>query len=193
MIADPAKSDGRIRPGDELIEVGGRSLVGLSYSDGVAIIKAVSGAATFKVRKSKNEGDGPAKSLKTDKKVQQPQIVEDDSRPQVVDEDRSNMVGANEDRPEVVNRPNMVDKDIPEVVDEGRPKLVDEDSPKIVDDNMVDKSKSLSSKGGVTDSSVGIKNSEKVTTPIQTCTKEDMLPLTNQPAHSNDSEEQTGE
>ena len=57
---DPARSDGRIQPGDQLVEVDGRSLVGLPYLEGVAIIKATSNMATFRVRKRKEgRGDTP--------------------------------------------------------------------------------------------------------------------------------------
>ena len=59
---DPAKSDGRIQPGDQLVEVDGRSLVGLPYLEGVAIIKATSNMATFRVRKRKEgRGDMPSR------------------------------------------------------------------------------------------------------------------------------------
>ena len=63
ITGDPASSDGREQPGDQLVEVDGRSLVGLPYLEGVAIIKATSNMATFRVRKRKDmsnrEGDMP--------------------------------------------------------------------------------------------------------------------------------------
>ena len=59
---DPARSDGRIQPGDQLVEVDGRNLVGLPYLEGVAIIKATSNMATFRVRKRKEgRGDMPSR------------------------------------------------------------------------------------------------------------------------------------
>ena len=51
LIDDPARSDGRIHRGDELVEVDGQSLVGLSYMEGVAMIRGSSKTATFRVRK----------------------------------------------------------------------------------------------------------------------------------------------
>ena len=51
LIDDPARSDGRIHRGDELVEVDGRSLMGLSYMEGVAMIRGSSKTATFRVRK----------------------------------------------------------------------------------------------------------------------------------------------
>ena len=51
---DPAKSDGRIQHGDELVEVDGKSVVGLSYQDGLAIIKGTAEKATFRVKRRNN-------------------------------------------------------------------------------------------------------------------------------------------
>ena len=83
---DPARSDGRIQPGDQLVEVDGRSLVGLPYLEGVAIIKATSNMATFRVRKRKEgrgdmpsrEGDIPSREGDTPplgREKEQPQMV----------------------------------------------------------------------------------------------------------------------
>ena len=53
-MSDPAKSDGRIQHGDELVEVDGKSVVGLSYQDGLAIIKGTAEKATFRVKRRNN-------------------------------------------------------------------------------------------------------------------------------------------
>ena len=62
LAEDPAKSDGRLQPGDELVEVDGRSLVGLPLPEGKAIIKGTSGTATFRVRKRGGVTTPPATS-----------------------------------------------------------------------------------------------------------------------------------
>ena len=58
ITGDPASSDGRIQPGDQLVEVDGRSLMGLPYLEGVAIIKATSNMAIFRVRTRKDNREG---------------------------------------------------------------------------------------------------------------------------------------
>ena len=58
LVEGPAKSDGRLQPGDELVEVKGRSEVGLSLQEGVAIINT----PTFKVRKRNGKTTFPATS-----------------------------------------------------------------------------------------------------------------------------------
>ena len=80
ITGDPARSDGRIQPGDQLVEVDGRSLVGLPYLEGVAIIKATSNMATFRVRKRKEgRGDMPSREGDTQsplgREKEQPQMV----------------------------------------------------------------------------------------------------------------------
>ena len=54
---DPARSDGRLQPGDLLVEVDGRSLVGLTYAEGFKILKGTPKMATFRVKKMR-EGAG---------------------------------------------------------------------------------------------------------------------------------------
>ena len=63
ICGDPAKSDGRLQPGDLLVEVDGRSLVGLTYAEGFKILKGTPKMATFKVKK-KREGAGGVPSGK---------------------------------------------------------------------------------------------------------------------------------
>ena len=55
--ANPAKSDGRLQHGDELVEVDGQSLIGPSFEECLAIIKATPGRATFNVKKRREVRD----------------------------------------------------------------------------------------------------------------------------------------
>lgn len=60
LVADPAKSDRRLQPGDELVEVDGQHIVGLPLSECTAIIKGASNTATFRVRKRSGKTTPPA-------------------------------------------------------------------------------------------------------------------------------------
>ena len=50
-------SDGRIQPGDDVVEVDGMKLIGLPYRKSVGIIKATSDKATFRVRRLRRKDD----------------------------------------------------------------------------------------------------------------------------------------
>ena len=58
ICGDPARSDGRLQPGGLLVEVDGRSLVGLTYAEGFKILKGTPKMATFRVKKMREEAGG---------------------------------------------------------------------------------------------------------------------------------------
>ena len=55
ITMDPAKSDGRIQPGDELVEVDGMKLIGLPYLKSLSVVMATSDKVTFRVRRRRGE------------------------------------------------------------------------------------------------------------------------------------------